>query len=134
MVDAINAICECEHAKGGDNDLRSRCEALRTLSSGHFEHEELVLKAIRSFARTEPDFPVSMKSMSEAVFVEHLQDHRQAIDALGALISKSHDKGLPLCDELTSWFVEHAVKYDAHLKAIFQGMQNDCPTLFRKLS
>jgi hypothetical protein len=93
----------------------------------------MVLKAIRSFAQTEPDFPASMKSMSEAVFVEHLKDHQHAIDALGSLISRSLDEGRPLRNELTSWFVAHAVKYDAHLKAVFQGLQDDCPALFRKL-
>jgi len=134
MVDAINAICECEHARGDESDLRLRCETLRTLSSSHFEHEERVLGEIRSFAQTEPEFPVSMKSMSEAMFIEHLRDHQHAIDALRLLLLRSGDRGLPICDDLTRWFVEHAIKYDAQLKAVLRGIQDDWPVLFRKIS
>ena len=133
MIDAINAICEGERTDKGGSDLGSRYESLRALSSSHFEHEELVLNTIQSYARTEPSFPGSIEGMSEAMFGEHFQDHGQAIDVLGSLISRSRENGAPLCEDLTSWFVSHAVKYDAHLKAVFQGMHNDCPALFRKL-
>lgn len=133
MIDAVNAICECEHARSGDVDLSARYGTLRILSSKHFEHEGLVLKAIQSFGLTEPSFPVSIEGISEAVLDEHLHDHSEAFDALNSHISRSQEMGAALCEELTSWFVSHAVKYDAHLKALFQGIESDCPDLLRRL-
>jgi hemerythrin len=133
MIDAINAICESERADSGGSDPSSRHESLRALSLSHFEHEEAILNTIRSYALTEPSFPASIELMSEAMLGEHIHDHMQAIEVLNAMISRSRERGEPLCEDLTAWFVSHAVKYDAHLKAVFQGIQNDCPALFRKL-
>jgi hemerythrin len=119
MIETINSICEGARADSRGSDLSSRYVILQTLAFGHFEHEELVLKTIQSYALTEPSFPASIEGMSEAMLEEHLGDHRRAIDMLGFLISRSRESGAPLCEELTSWFVGHAVKYDAHLKAVF---------------
>lgn len=133
MIDAINAICGGEQTHCGSSDLGSRHESLRALSLSHFEHEEAILNTIQSYALNEPSFPASIELMSEAMLGEHMHDHLQAIEALNAMISRSRARGEPLCEDLIAWFVSHAVKYDAHLKAILQGIQNDCPALFRKL-
>jgi hemerythrin len=40
----------------------------------------------------------------------------------------------PLREILSHWFVNHAVKNDAHLKTLFQAMEKDCPDLLLRLS
>jgi hypothetical protein len=63
--------------------------------------------------------------MSAAVIGEHIVDHARSLQQLGSIIRAFHStpaEGKQIGDALRGWFVEHAVKYDAHLKAVFQAM------------
>jgi hemerythrin len=137
ILKAINAICAADIAKCDSHELCGLCDSLKATAKNHFGHENLVLDAIVQYTGREPNLPVFIRTMSESVISEHLASHGQALDELDSLIqvasSSTRPEGPSLRDGLKRWFVVHAVKYDAHLKAIFQAMENDCPALIRKL-
>ena len=67
-----------------------------------------------------------LKAMSNAVINEHIAEHAQALLKLGSIIhtfKAETDTAEPrLSFDLRDWFIEHAIKRDAHLKAVFQAM------------
>ncbi|HXP78236.1 MAG TPA: hemerythrin domain-containing protein [Stellaceae bacterium] len=96
---------------------------LRTATREHVQNENALLWELRSGtyaalqgrARTAP----FLKAMAEAAFDEHMAEH----DMWLGRIDDTHD--LPpdtLAETLKSWFLDHAIKHDSKLKAIFQAM------------
>ena len=136
MLRAVNAIVATNGADRGSHELKRLCEALRKAALTHIEHENALLGMILHEPATGGLAPEFLKVMSEAVVSEHIEEHRRWLGDLDSLIHRlcsSFDvQWQVLRLELCSWFVDHAVGYDAHLKAVFQAMENDTPDVYRR--
>jgi hemerythrin len=111
-------------------------EALVRETEKHFKHENAVMLEIYNDAkRLMPDeiyndakrlMPDEVKAMTDNAIKEHIAEHKQTLSRLQTITRAASpntaDTASSLCMELQQWFIEHAVKYDSHLKAIFQAM------------
>ena len=133
LIAAINAIC----VRDPDDDIsvfHSLIDDFRKIAARHAERESTILRAVIASAETESYSPRFLKSMSDAVLREHLEHHASENAVLNSVLATGQSPASQLCYKLENWFSNHAVKYDAHLKALFQAMQSDCPELFQELS
>jgi hemerythrin len=123
MVALINDIAAAVEQDIGADEFADLVQRLRGVTIEHFQHEDAILWELRS--GTYPGFrefqrtPPFVKAMAEAAFDEHMAEHEAMLRQMEAV------KTLPraeLCETLKTWFVDHAIKHDSHLKAIFQAM------------
>jgi hemerythrin-like metal-binding protein len=119
LIARINEVC-ANRTTGG---RRSLVEGLIQDVRHHFEHEDEILqKVVEGDSRISSD----AKAMSQSAILEHIAEHARALIQLEALTAKfaaADIDDLPQhYDALKSWFIDHAVKHDAHLKAVFQAM------------
>jgi hemerythrin len=63
--------------------------------------------------------PPFIKAMAQAAFDEHMAEHALMLQQMAELETLPRDA---LCERLKTWFVDHAIKDDSRLKAIFQAM------------
>lgn len=130
LVRAINEVCAAARANRRPRQLRSLLGALKLATESHLEREDAILREISDgVKRAQPERRVKrayLKAMSDTALEEHLAEHREALAKLASITRACHSQGggagSSLCVDLKDWFLEHAVKYDAHLKAIFQSM------------
>lgn len=131
IIAIINSIGADESNEDG---LRQRLECLLVTTSKHFEHEKLLMQAILSALDVES---LVIESMSRQVADEHLREHELSLDLLGRMATEASvdqpRNPSELYEYLVHWFVQHAVKHDAELKAVFQALERDCPALLRTL-
>ena len=133
LIAAINGIC----TRGPDDDVsihHSLIEDVHKIAAKHCESESAILRAIIASAASEIYSSTFLKSKTDAVLHEHVEHHANEIIQLDSIFATGQSSASRLCHELKNWFSKHAVKYDAHLKALFQAMQSDCPKLFQQLS
>lgn len=101
-------------------DLLTR---LRAATREHVQNENAILWELRSGTYTslqgQPRSPPFLKAMAEAAFEEHMAEHDMWLGRIDNTHDLPHDT---LSETLKSWFLEHAIKHDSKLKAIFQAM------------
>lgn len=137
IMDAIKRIVEvpidCRNASG----LRPLLCGLKEKAAGHFGHEDAILRQIVAFTSSARRSETFLAAMSQALIDDHLVEHGQATIVLDRMIREPLANSSPhfqaLCETLTHWFADHAVKHDAHLKTLFQTMDSDCPELLARL-
>jgi hemerythrin-like metal-binding protein len=127
LIAAINEIHSAQCAKQTFTQLEPRFSALKLAAEAHFKHENSVMRKINTDTITSPEKRTArLKAMSNAVINEHIAEHAQALLKLGSIIHTFKariDTAEPnLSFDLRDWFIEHAIKRDAHLKAVFQAM------------
>lgn len=141
IADSINAIIDAVQNKSDIARLRGLLCTLKDNSTAHFAHEDAILREIVAFTSSARGGRKFLAIMGQAVVDEHLATHAQAADALEGLIrstlqtgqaAHAHFEGLG--ETLVHWFVGHAIRHDAHLKALFQVVRSDCPELLSKLA
>jgi hemerythrin-like metal-binding protein len=122
MINRINQLCADLDAK---EDMTLKHPDLRALTQAvkeHFDHEGAVLKEVVS--GTSASIPA--KTVGETMMNEHVSAHERALADLHAIVGNikrsSLDRLPDYCDDLTKWFVDHSIKYDSHLKTVFQAM------------
>jgi len=123
MVALINEVIAAVEAGESEERRRGLMKALREVTLEHVRHENAILWELRSGAyaalQGRPRTQKFLKAMAEAAFDEHMAEHASMVSQV------DHVRGLPLdqlCQTLKTWFLDHAIKHDAHLKAIFQAM------------
>jgi len=97
--------------------------SLRLAAVRHIERENALLwqigagtyEPLRGRART----PHFLRAMAGAALDKHIAEHDTFLDQLDNIISGSLDI---VGEALKTWFLDHAIKQDSHLKAIFQAM------------
>jgi hemerythrin len=126
---------------GAGNDhalLRPLLCDLKQKTAAHFAHENAMLREIAAATSTARHSRKFIAAMSQALIDEHLAEHDVALASLEFMIRRtlaSAPKPVPdIGETLTHWFVNHAVKHDAHLKTLFQTIQSDCPDLLGKVA
>ena len=120
LIDDIATAFESDQSAEAFADLLRR---LRGVTVEHFRHENAILWELRSGTYTglseSPRTPPFVKAMAEAAFDEHMAEHDSMLRQMDALETLPREA---LCETLKTWFVNHAIKHDSHLKAIFQAM------------
>lgn len=123
LIQAVNTICAAYEAKREPEELRQLLSELEKLTKDHFDRENRVLSEI--IARPEIHLQAA-QGISAAVLHEHMEEHQRTLARLQfitrATQPSTRSAGKLLSEELVTWFLEHAVKHDAHLKAVFQAM------------
>lgn len=136
MVEAIRRIAETSDASDSAG-LRALLCALKEKTVSHFEHEDAILREIQAFTASARGTQKFLAAMSEALIEDHLGGHADAAKILDEMIRDTLREKFcgvdALVDRITHWFVDHAVKHDAHLKTLFQTMVKDCPELLARL-
>jgi hemerythrin len=121
LVDVINEIHAAELA-GNTGEAGRLLGILRGVTAEHLGHENAIMHEVESrAAQAAGGRQAFLEAMSAAVIDEHIVDHARSLQQIDTIIRGFH-AGERVSDALRGWFVEHAVKYDAHLKAVFQAM------------
>jgi len=124
LIKAINDICEAYHARRPPSFVHSLLKALERETEKHLKHENAVMLAM--CADGEWPVPGEAKAMAEKAVQDHIAEHERNFARLQAIMRAESPTAVcaasHLCMELRQWFVDHAVKYDSHLKAIFQAV------------
>lgn len=124
---AINEIHAAERAGQNPSQVGILLDAFRCAAEDHLEHENLAMREVGDRAnRAKANQLAFLKAMSDAVIDEHIAEHAQSLQKLNLVMRAFHSGAnlgeRALSDILKDWFVDHAIKYDAHLKAVFQAI------------
>jgi hemerythrin len=130
IVDAINAVCALDETQRPTADMETRLTALRRAVEDHLRSESAVLWELSTGTterlrklRQNPRF---QELLDAAKLVEHFADHDRTLAEIDAIIASARAAGSngagSACVPLRTWFLEHSINYDAHLKAIFRAM------------
>ncbi len=127
LVELMNEIHAAERAKQALHQLAPLLSTLRLAMEDHLRHENAVMREISERAKSShAKHTAYLKAMSDAVIHEHIAEHAQTLSKLDAILHVHRSGTGPaqstLAHDLKIWFLEHAIKYDAHLKAVFQAM------------
>jgi len=126
LVDTINEIHSAERAGQTPDQLRPMLNALFVAAEQHFEHENSVMRKIRPAASAYETPRRDHLALSSEAIDEHIDAHERELSTLRSIIGSIGPRTDPaepkLSHELRHWFVEHSIKYDAHLKMVFQSI------------
>ena len=127
LVASINEIYSAELATPDINRIGILLDAFKFAAKKHLEHENSAMREISAGARNfQANRLAFLGAMSDAVIDEHIAEHALALRRLDLIIRAFYLDACcseqRLSNALRDWFVEHAVKYDAHLKAVFQAV------------
>ena len=127
LVEAISVINAAERVCQNTNQINALLEALKRQAGEHFQHENSIINKINSGPiPAGGDRKAVLQALLDAALSEHLVDHTRSFSRLSEIIRSFRDT--PETDEqkislaLKSWFIDHAVNSDAHLKALFQAI------------
>ncbi len=99
-------------------------KSLRRAVREHFHTENAILWEIRTGTheglRRSPKARALVATMAGSVFDDHVAEHGRLLDHFDEIIRAPLET---IVEKLVAWFVDHAVKQDAHLKTIFQAMR-----------
>jgi hemerythrin len=123
LVEAINDIEAAVRGREDPQHVAELLTALRLAAVRHIERENALLwqigagtyEPLRGRAQT----PHFLRAMAGAALDKHIAEHDTFLDRLDDVISGSPDT---VGEALKTWFLDHAIKQDSHLKAIFQAM------------
>ena len=126
LVDAINKIHSAERAGQMPVQVTPMLNALLVAAEQHFEHENSVMRDIgRDPKVSEVRRVAFLQAYGESKIDKHISAHESELSKLRSIIGTVGLGANPawhkLNDELRDWFVQHVIKYDAHLKAAFQA-------------
>ncbi len=123
MVSLINDAIEALGAGKSAAEVARILEALRSTSVEHIRNDNAILWELQSgeYAglRDSPRKPEFLRVMAAAAFEEHMDEHEKLLAEFDEVRNIPPDH---LGEALKSWFLNHAIKHDSHLKAIFQAM------------
>ena len=124
LIKAINDVCAACDGDGSRGALHALFAALERETVKHFAHENTVMNEI--FAGRSRKLPGEVKAMTGRAIKGHLAEHERNLADLRKIMRAAEaDSGCDLAQtsaELKRWFLDHAVKYDSQLKAIFQAL------------
>lgn len=122
LILVINEIIAAVEQKAVEK-LPAMLSALGTAAAEHFQQEISTLRELLSDThhamkgrRTTPRL---VKSLAEVRIDEHQAQHDALLDRLnGFAVLPPHT----MCGQLKDWFVDHAIKQDSRLRAVFQAI------------
>lgn len=127
LVEIINEIHVAQQADEASERINALLDVLHQKTIDHLRHENSAMREVSGKVALEKgSHPAALKAMSDAVMDEHIAEHARSLQKLASIIQgfgpKSNAPHGELGDMLKDWFIEHAIKYDAHLKAVFQAL------------
>lgn len=126
IAEAISEINAAQQTRQPPTRIVALLDAFLQMVMEHLRHENSAMREVSEAARAKGSHLSFLRAMSDAVIDEHIAEHARSLQKLNSIIggfdSESDPEGPMLGDALRDWFVEHAVKYDAHLKAVFQAL------------
>ena len=123
ILDAINEIDRAVSAGADAERLTPLVAALRLAAEEHFRDENSTLWQIKTGTfkrRSSKALPKVTGVMADTEFDQHTAEHAVSLAALGDIASAPVAS---IAERLKSWFVDHAIQHDSHLRAIFQAMR-----------
>lgn len=122
LVELINEVMDAVQAKAPQDQLSGLLSVLRSVAVEHMRRENTVLEELKSHTygplKGRPRTAQFLKAQAAAAFDEHMAEHTRLITSFDSFRSAPVET---LCEKLRAWFLDHAIKHDAHLKAIFQA-------------
>ena len=123
LMAAINGVCEACMA-GERERLGALLKTVEQVTAAHLKHEDDVMRDIATDRGSRLDGEV--KAMTKRAIDRHVAEHERNLANLRAIMSKAESEpdcgAAQICADLKQWFLDHAVKYDSHLKTIFQAI------------
>ena len=123
LVELINDIDAVVRFATNPDRLAALIELLRLSAREHFRQEGAILWEIKSGTyepmKGQPRTSRFLEAMAETAFDEHILEHAAMLDRFEAIVVASADT---LCEALKTWFIDHVIKQDSQLRAIFQAM------------
>jgi hemerythrin len=126
LMGLINNFC----AALKENPARGRSVAvlrkLNAASEDHLWHEDVVLREIQSSvngAAVEPPPRAYIRAVAAAAIEDHIAEHQRVRESLRVVAGKVRSASQldELGIDIMAWFVDHAVKHDARIRAVFQA-------------
>ena len=123
LVELINEVDDAIQSGASPERVAGLLRVLRAVAVEHIRQENTVLWELKT-GTYEPlkgrtQTPYFVKVMAEAAFDEHMAEHAVLMASFDIIPSLPVET---LCETLRVWFLDHAIKHDAHLKAIFQAV------------
>jgi len=117
LMDAINGVCTARYP----HQLGKRLDKVKSAIDEHLQQETALLREIQAGSyegmRKGRPTPELVKAIGDASIDDHILDHQTSLIHMRAVVS---NMGQALCAGLKAWFIEHSIRHDAHLKAIFR--------------
>ncbi len=113
MVGLINEIC-IRYEEGWRESIGPLLRDLQFVSEVHFQHEETILARVATGIDRQ-----HLSTVVRYAIDQHAREHRRELEELHELNKRADD--LKTCDALKTWFVTHAVGYEAQVKTILQS-------------
>jgi hemerythrin len=124
LVKAVNDVCDAYRARKSRNFIYSLLKSLERETEKHLQHENAVMLEI--CADTKRPIPDEVRAMTHKAIEEHIAEHKRNLIQLRTIMRAASPNAVSaetfLCMELRQWFLDHAIKYDSGLKAIFQAI------------
>jgi len=122
LVELINEVIDTVQANAPQEQLSGLLRELHTVAVEHIRQENTILWELRSNTygplKGRPQTAQFLKALAAAAFDEHVAEHSRLMTSFDGFRDGPVDT---LCETLRAWFLDHAIKHDAHLKAIFQA-------------
>jgi hemerythrin len=123
LVGLINEIAGAVHAKDHGR-LAHLLKMLRLAAEDHVRQENSLLWEIRTGAhegalRASKSLGV-IRAMAETAFDQHIAEHGELLARFDEI---ARAPVAAIVEMLKAWFVDHAIKHDSQLKAIFQALR-----------
>ena len=130
LVDLIARFCTSVHASEDLLTLKSLLTAIKRATREHLRSENAVLRELKAKARSSgPErrsVPRHLAAATDAAIEDHIAEHRNMMRRLTTIADRvdtiPRSDRPTLCADVKAWFLDHAVKHDAHLKTIFQAL------------
>jgi hemerythrin len=125
FVELINTVYIAGSSRWARNEMNPLLDGLVFLADQHFKHENSVLMAInKSPIPSGVNKSAFILATAAAAIDKHIASHAKIRPRLGVIVknirSELRDAKPKLSSELKDWFIDHATKYDAYLKPIFE--------------
>lgn len=122
LVNLINEVADASQSNASPEHIAGLLRVLRAVAVEHLRQENAILWELQS-GNYEPlkgrvDTPHFLKAMAQAAFDEHMAAHATLMASFDTIAGAPIET---ICETIKAWFLDHAIKYDAHLKAIFQA-------------
>jgi hemerythrin len=123
LIRHINALNEAARNPGDPERMALLLKTLRRAVEDHFRTENSILWELRSGTyeglKRSAAAKRAIAGLASTVFDDHIAEHTTLLERFEEIVRSPLEL---LGERLRSWFVDHAIKQDAHLKTIFQAL------------
>jgi len=120
LADTINDIHGAAAAQD-EAQVGHLIKALKLAAQEHFREEDAILWQMVTGTfkrRSSRALPRPRSAMTHTAFQKHTTEHTELLTALDNIAREPLES---MIDRLKFWFVDHIVRQDSHLKAVFQA-------------